>query len=292
MFYHYSPSHPSRLMLLILAALALALILPFIAHSQDRYGDDRRVSCLSDGGRVFCDAETRDGVRLTRQYQGSGACIEGHTWGYTDHAIWVDRGCAGEFVLLGARGFTRIEPGTNITVRTFQRIDSDRRDDRVYTAAVDEDVWGVNGRLAIPRGSPVELLVREAPDRDLILDLESVTVNGQRYALETESERIESQRGPGLGANHGTAEHVGGGAVLGAIIGAIAGGGKGAAIGAGAGAAAGAGVEVITRGRSVHVPAESLLTFRIERPLTLGVPDRGVDRNGFHFHNRYDRPHN
>lgn len=279
-------------MLLILAALAVALILPFIAHSQDRYGDDRRVSCVSDGGRVFCDAEARDGVRLTRQYQDSGACIEGNTWGYTDHAIWVDRGCAGEFVLLGGpRGFTRIEPGTNITIRTFQRIDSDRRDDRVYTAAVDEDVWGVNGRLAIPRGSPVELMVREAPDRDLILDLESVTVNGQRYALETESERIESQRGPGLGANHGTAEHVGGGAVLGAIIGAIAGGGKGAAIGAGAGAAAGAGVEVITRGRSVRVPAESLLTFRIERPLTVGVPDRGEDRDGFHFHNRYDRPH-
>jgi hypothetical protein len=126
----------------------------------------------------------------------------------------------------------------------------------------------------------------------LILDLESVTVNGQRYALEAESERIESQRGPGLGENRGTAEHVGGGAVLGAIIGAIAGGGKGAAIGAGAGAAAGAGVEVITRGRSVHVPAESVLTFRIERPLVVGVPDRGAYRDGSHFHNQYDRPHN
>ena len=287
MLYHDSSSHPSRLMLLILAALALALFLPLIAHSQERYGDDRRVSCVSDGGRVFCDADTRNGVRLTRQYQDSGACIEGNTWGYTDHAIWVDRGCAGEFApLAGPVAITRIEPGTNITVRTDYRIDSDRRDDRVYTAVVNEDVRGSNGRLAIPRGSPVELMVREAPDRDLILDLESVTVNGQRYALETESERIESQRGPGLGENRRTAEHVGGGAVLGAIIGAIAGGGKGAAIGAGAGAAAGAGAEVVTRGRSVHVPAESLLTFRIEQPLVVGVPDRGVDRDGYHFHDR------
>jgi DUF3011 family protein len=290
MVHYYPLNHSIRLMLLILAALALALFLPFIAHSQDRDRDDRRVSCTSDGGRVFCDADTRDGARLVRQYRDSAACIEGTTWGYTERAIWVDRGCAGEFVLLaGPQAFTRIEPGTNITVRTFQRIDSDRRDDRVYTAAVAEDVRGVDGRLAIPRDSRVELLVREAPDHDLVLDLESVTVGGRRYALETETERFESQRGPGLGRNGNTAEHVGGGAVLGAIIGAIAGGGKGAAIGAGAGAAAGAGVEVITRGRSVHVPAESLLTFRVEQPLIVGVPDRGVDHDGFHYHESYGR---
>jgi hypothetical protein len=175
-------------------------------------------------------------------------------------------------------------------VRTNQYIESDRRDNRIYTATVDQDVRGENGRLAIPRGSQVELIVRTAADNDLILDLESVTVNGERYALDTEAERIESRRSDGIGENRRTAEHVGGGAVLGTIIGAIAGGGKGAAIGAIAGGAAGAGTQVLTRGHRVRVPAESLLTFRIDRPMLMGVAHRGYDRDGYHYHEYGDRP--
>jgi len=48
-------------------------------------------------------------------------------------------------------------------------------------------------------------------------------------------------------------------------------GGKGALIGGVAGAAAGAGGEVLTRGHSVRVPRDTLLTFRLERPLELAV---------------------
>jgi hypothetical protein len=131
-------------------------------------------------------------------------------------------------------------------------------------------------------------MVRQAADGDLILDLESVSINGERYAIEAAPNRIDSDRRDGVGENRRTATHVGGGAVLGAIIGAIAGGGKGAAIGAAAGGAAGAGVQMATRGREVHVPAESVLTFRIDQPLRVGVPDRGVDRDGYHYHDYYD----
>jgi hypothetical protein len=62
---------------------------------------------------------------------------------------------------------------------------------------------------------------------------------------------------------------VGGGAVLGTLIGAIAGGGKGAAIGAAAGAGAGAGTQILTRGKSVKVPAETTLRFKLDQPLRL-----------------------
>jgi hypothetical protein len=181
---------------------------------------------------------------------------------------------------------TRIEPGTVLTVRTQDYITSRRSDGRVYYGNVDQDVFGSNGRLAIPRGSRVEMIVRVERDNDLNLDLESVTVNGVRYALDA-NEHLESQQRPGQGER--TAERAGGGAVLGAIIGAIAGGGKGAAIGAGAGAAAGAGSAIITRGREVRVPAESILTFRLERPLVVGVEDRGNTREGQHYHEGYDR---
>ena len=70
-----------------------------------------------------------------------------------------------------------------------------------------------------------------------------------------------------MGANKRTAVYTGGGAALGAIIGAIAGGGKGAAIGAGAGAGAGALTQVFTKGKSIKVPVESVLTFQLDKPL-------------------------
>jgi hypothetical protein len=119
---------------------------------------------------------------------------------------------------------------------------------------VDQDVRGTNGRLAIPRGSTVELIVRVARDNDLILDLESVTVNGQRYAIKTDATRVESRPD---------------GSLVGAIVGAVNGG--------------------EARGRSVRIPRNTVLNFRIDRPLTMGVADRGVDREGHHYHDYYDR---
>src|ERR1051325_5464326 len=83
------------------------------------------------------------------------------------------------------RRYTELIPGTLITVRPTEAIDVERKDYRVYTGIIDRDVRGGNGQLAIPRGSTAELIVRVARDNDLILDLESVTVNGQRYAIKT-----------------------------------------------------------------------------------------------------------
>jgi outer membrane lipoprotein SlyB len=62
---------------------------------------------------------------------------------------------------------------------------------------------------------------------------------------------------------------VGGGAAIGALIGAIVGKGRGAAIGAAVGAGAGAGTQVLTKGKQVRVPAETLLNFKLEKDLRL-----------------------
>ena len=58
-------------------------------------------------------------------------------------------------------------------------------------------------------------------------------------------------------------------AAIGAAIGAIAGGGRGAAIGAGVGGAAGAGGVMTTRGKPVHIPVETRISFRLSEPVTL-----------------------
>lgn len=59
---------------------------------------------------------------------------------------------------------------------------------------------------------------------------------------------------------------------VGAVIGAIAGGGKGAAIGAGSGAGAGTAYVLATRGAPAVIPAESVLTFQLNAPITAGTP--------------------
>jgi len=175
-----------------------------------------------------------------------------------------------------------IGTGTTITVRTNEMIETKKSDGRLYSGVVDQDVMDANNNIAIPKGSSVELVVKRAAEDndDLVLDLDSVTVNGQRYGLATDESRLSGEQRDGIGKNKRTAEYVGGGAAIGAIIGAIAGGGKGAAIGAAAGAGAGAGAQVLTRGKTVRIPAESLLTFRLEQPLRVGSPDNGVTRGG------------
>jgi hypothetical protein len=183
---------------------------------------------------------------------------------------------------------SRVEPGTNLSVRTNDPIETHSRDGRVYYGRIADDVRGSDGQIAIPRGSDVELIVRRARDNDLILDIESITAYGQRYAIDTQAERIESSDRQGVGANRRTGEFVGGGAVLGTILGAIAGGGKGAAIGAAAGAAAGAGGQILTQGQEVRVPAESIVNFRLDQPLLVNIPDNGYEQSGYHYHRYRD----
>jgi hypothetical protein len=57
------------------------------------------VNCSSDdGGKRYCDADTRHGAHLVRQ-SSTSPCTEGATWGYDEQGIWVDKGCGGEFAL-------------------------------------------------------------------------------------------------------------------------------------------------------------------------------------------------
>ena len=169
-----------------------------------------------------------------------------------------------------------VDAGTYISVRTRQEIRASRAEDRVFTASVAEDVWDDDRRLSvpiIPRGTPVALRVRAVRDGELILDMDSLTIDRQRYRVDTPAIRAE-----GHNRDNHTGEIVGTGAVIGTIIGAIAGGGKGAAIGAATGAAAG-GVGVLARGRSLNIPAGTVVTFRLDRNLVVATPHAKRDNN-------------
>jgi outer membrane lipoprotein SlyB len=163
--------------------------------------------------------------------------------------------------------------GTELSVRNEETIDSGKAaEGQTYAAEITRDVVDAAGDVVIPRGSNAQIVIRSASkggrirgSSDLVLDLKSVSVDGRKYALSTED---LAQRGKdGVGANKRTAEYSGGGAAIGAIIGAIAGGGKGAAIGAGSGAGAGALTQILTKGGSIRVPVETVLTFKLDRSL-------------------------
>jgi hypothetical protein len=184
-----------------------------------------------------------------------------------------------------------VRAGTEIAIRTSQSIDAKSpSDSRIYRGVVDRDVRSADGRVVIPSGSNAELILRDSNRDEVVLDLESIDVHGQRYVVSTEDESVQadSREKEGVGKNRRTGKYVGGGAVIGSIIGAIAGGGKGAAIGAAAGAGAGAAGQTVTRGGSVRLPAESLITFQLDRDLHVGGRDEGYDRDGNHYH-RYSR---
>jgi hypothetical protein len=163
---------------------------------------------------------------------------------------------------------TVLSSGTVLAIRTNERIDAQNAaEGQTFAAQVDQDIRDSDGMVAIPRGSDARLITRRVgDDGDITLDIDSVVVQGRRYRVSTTDQELEGRR-DGLGKNERTGKFVGGGAILGAIIGAVAGGGKGAAIGAAAGAGAGAGAEVITSGKEVRVPAETVLRFRLDHSL-------------------------
>ena len=178
----------------------------------------------------------------------------------------------------GDFGNSRVLPsGTELSVRTTTTINSkDANDGQVFSASVDRDVLDSSGTVLIPRGSPAELVIRAANgggirnSSNLVLDVQSVEVDGRRFLIGTEDLTRTGGR-QGVGANKRTGEFIGGGTALGTLLGAVAGGGKGALIGALAGAAAGAGAQVLTKGSEVRVPSETVLTFRLDQDVAMNA---------------------
>ena len=165
--------------------------------------------------------------------------------------------------------------GTEISVRTNQNINSKQNQPgQVFDAEIENNVLGPNGNIIIPKGAQAQLALVDSGHNGILgknelgLALQSVNVNGQQMMLQTNSVNGGGNNG-GIGANKRTGEYVGGGALIGTILGAVVGGGKGAAIGAVLGGAGGAGTQVLTRGSQVNVPAETILNFKLDQPVTL-----------------------
>lgn len=103
--YNYRTSSGSDTAAIIGGALVVGAIAAAIASGSDNDN-------ISIGNNIICNSRkeryTRcnlnldryDRIRLKRQLSNSG-CWQGDTWGYDRDGIWVDRGCRGEFEIMG-----------------------------------------------------------------------------------------------------------------------------------------------------------------------------------------------
>ena len=96
------------------------------------------------------------------------------------------------------------------------------------------------------------------------LVLTSIAWNGKDVAISTKPFVTVAQD-----TKKRDAEIIGGGTGVGALIGGLAGGGKGAAIGAAVGAGAGTGTVLATKGKEIHYPPETKLSFTLAAPVAI-----------------------
>jgi hypothetical protein len=189
---------------------------------------------------------------------------------------WLLFLCMTLIVMVATPAFAQhvLSSGTEVDLRTDSSIKVNKDNvGKTYTGTIMKDITDQSGRVAIPRNSRAHLAVVStgSGDNDVALDLQSVTVNGKRYMLSSDTQKgAGGVGGSGIGMNKRTGKYVGGGALAGTLIGAIAGGGKGAAIGALVGGAAGAGAQVYTGRGKAEIPAESELKFKLNQDMNVG----------------------
>lgn len=162
-----------------------------------------------------------------------------------------------------------IPAGTTIRVRLNGEVDTARsRPGDRFSAVLAEPIMS-DGRTLVARGANVQGVVRSSSPSgrlkgraEIAIALTAIEVNGSWVPVSTDS----------VGASSGGHKKrnwtlIGGGSGLGALIGGLAGGGRGALIGAGAGAGAGTAGAALTGRKQAHIPAESVLVFRLREPL-------------------------
>jgi hypothetical protein len=169
--------------------------------------------------------------------------------------------------------------GTSIRVRLDSDLGSKiSNPGDTFTATVADDVMK-GGDVIIAKGARAEGTVVDAKPLGkfkggaaLVVKLDRVSSRWGSYPVETSS-ISQAQNGKGKRS----AIMVGGGAGLGALIGGLAGGGKGAAIGALAGGGAGTAGSAFTGNKQIVLPAETLLTFKLDHSVRITEKHRQED---------------
>ena len=177
----------------------------------------------------------------------------------------------GERVQAAVSSEMELPAGTELQVRLSDTVGSAQsRAGEKFEATLHAPVV-VGNEVVLPKGASFSGRVTSSvpsgrlktPAR-LSVTLASLEWKGATYPVTTSSvsRSVKSHKKRNLAL-------IGGGGGAGALIGGLAGGGTGALIGAGAGAAAGTAGAYATGKKDVVLPAETLLTFRLQAPVKI-----------------------
>jgi len=169
------------------------------------------------------------------------------------------------------RGNSPVVPaGTQIELMLERELSSrsSNLEDRVEASTI--EAIRINGRTVIPAGATVSGVVREVRSRShgqkdgwIRLDFDTLTLeNGVRMGLRSHVVSVSATR-----SDSHTGRNAGLGAILGGVIGGIIDGKKGFVIGAAVGAGGGL---LASQGDEVELPGGSLVTIRLDAPLSFG----------------------
>jgi len=143
--------------------------------------------------------------------------------------------------------WTVVPAGVSVCLRTWGAIaPRDASQDRTWSAVVAGDVMDSAGDIAIPLGAPATLRIRRVAAGSTltspvyVLDLDSVRVAGRRYMVNRAEAPAAGRTAPA--------------SALGTLLDATGGT---------------TGGPVLTVGHEIHVPAGTLLRFRLDAPLHL-----------------------
>ena len=164
-----------------------------------------------------------------------------------------------------------VPEGTELRIRINQRIsvktshEGDPFDGTIVSPVA------VNGIEVIPAGSIARGRVVASHKRGhfkgrsvLELTLTGLDVNGRHYRLDTGTV-VRTKKGKGKR----TAAFIGGGTGVGMLIGGVASGGVGLLIGGLSGAGAGTLGAAFTGNKDIDIPAETVMTFKLDQPIQL-----------------------
>jgi hypothetical protein len=166
--------------------------------------------------------------------------------------IAADSAGRASFLSARAEHTTIAEPGVvpsgaSLLIRTNDAVSTHKAArGTVYEAFVAEDVLDQNGKILIPKASPVELVVRSLPYlgpggamTELTLGVSTITVNGVTYPVETKTGTPDTG---GFVADSDAPRVVGAGESSG---------------------------QSLTIGHRISLPSQTLLSFRIADPIRL-----------------------
>ena len=169
--------------------------------------------------------------------------------------------------------------GTELVVRLTESVSSDLNEKGdTFLASLASPIM-IGDRVVIPAEAGVEGKVVDVQSAGrfsgrpkVAVQMTRLTYNGNTYEL-----RSSQYSKQGASRDARTVAAIGGGAGVGAIIGAVLGGGRGAAIGSVIGAGVGTGAQATGKAPQVNLPAETVLSFRLQSPLTV-IPSSTLQR--------------